>query len=150
MDRRESIYLDSSVPSAYYDEREPARQNETKEFWKKLNDYRVYISELTLAELGKTKGTEKDKLLSLVEEISIAPRTPECETLADKYVAEGCIPEKHRDDAVHIAIATVNEIDIIISWNFDHIVKLKTRKMVNAINTLNGYKSIEIIAPLEL
>lgn len=54
------------------------------------------------------------------------------------------------DDALHVAIASFNEINYLISWNFEHIVKVKTRKLVNFVNVINGYREIEIISPQEL
>lgn len=51
------------------------------------------------------------------------------------------------EDAVHIAIATVNSMDILVSWNFRHIVNLKTKREINAINLLNGYGHLEIVEP---
>lgn len=57
---------------------------------------------------------------------------------------------KYRDDAVHIAIAVVNNLDAIVSWNLTHMVKLKTRLEVNGINKIEGYKEIEICTPREV
>lgn len=74
----------------------------------------------------------------------------EVERLADCYIKERIIPEKYRGDALHIAAAVVNRIEVIISWNFEHIVKLKTRIMVNGINKLQGYPGIEICSPEEV
>ena len=54
------------------------------------------------------------------------------------------------DDALHIAVASVNNLDVIVNWNFTHIVKLKTRREVAVINTLMGYKPIEICSPQEV
>ena len=70
--------------------------------------------------------------------------------LSRKYIAQGIIPEKYEDDAFHIAIASVNDIDVILSWNFEHIVKLKTKRETVAINLLMGYKEIDIYSPLEV
>jgi predicted nucleic acid-binding protein len=65
-------------------------------------------------------------------------------------VNEGVIPIKYRDDALHIAIATIADMEIIISWNFQHIVKRKTRNMINVINLREGYRTIEICSPKEV
>jgi len=51
---------------------------------------------------------------------------------------------------LHIAIASANNLDVIVSWNFNHMVKLKTKQGVIAVNSLLGYKSIEIITPEEV
>ena len=72
------------------------------------------------------------------------------EFLAEKYIDEGVIPVRHRDDALHIAIATVNNFDVIVSWNFEHMVKTKTRREVQGVNTLMGYRFIDIATPTEV
>ncbi|MFH1777033.1 MAG: hypothetical protein ABH952_05685 [Candidatus Omnitrophota bacterium] len=74
----------------------------------------------------------------------------EIEELADCYIKEKIIPLRYRGDALHIAAAVVNGIEAIISWNFEHIVKLKTRVMVNGMNRLYGYHDIEICSPEEV
>ena len=74
----------------------------------------------------------------------------EIKTLSEEYIARGVIPVKYIEDALHVAVATVNSLDILISWNFEHIVKLKTKREVNVINVLLGYDEIEIIEPAML
>ena len=70
--------------------------------------------------------------------------------LAAKYIQEGIIPQKYQADAFHIAIASVNAMDVIVSWNFEHMVKLKTKREVVGINVFMGYKEIDIYSPLEV
>ena len=76
--------------------------------------------------------------------------TKEAEKLAQNYIDERVVGIKHIADAQHIAIASVERVDILVSWNFKHLVKRKTRIGVNLINLKNGYRSIEILAPPEL
>lgn len=150
MDRK-SLYLDTSVPCAYYDEKGPERQELTKEFWKKLKDQAVFISRVTIQELEKDRNEEKRmKTLSLIEGFSVLEPSSESETLAASYVENGIIPEKFKEDAQHIVIATLNEVDFLVSRHFKHLVNVKTREKVKALNTLKDYKSIEIIAPPKL
>ncbi|MBM4140438.1 MAG: type II toxin-antitoxin system VapC family toxin [Nitrospira sp.] len=68
-------------------------------------------------------------------------------SLAQKYIDEDIIPQKYQDDALHIALATCNEADALVSWNFKHMVKLKTIRGVNGINRMLGFKEIEILTP---
>ncbi len=70
--------------------------------------------------------------------------------LTQVYIDEGLIPEKYENDALLIALTSVYSLDILVSWNFKHLVKRKTRIGANLINLKNGYKSIEILAPPEL
>jgi len=67
-----------------------------------------------------------------------------------KYVKQGIIPVKYRTDGVHIAVASTNYLDMIVSMNFQHIVKRKTKIGTGAINTLYGYPTIEILSPMEV
>ena len=145
------IYLDTSVFSAYYDDRVEVRLEQTKRFWVKLVEYDKYISEIVLDELNAVTDDElREKLIELTKDFEIIKIDSESEALADQYIKKEIFPEKYRDDALHLAIASVNGIDILISWNFEHLVKRKTRLEANLANSLNGYKSIDIIAPPEL
>jgi len=93
----------------------------------------------------------RQDLLNLVKTFEcLSTKDNEIKTLAEEYVARGVIPIKYIEDALHIAVATVNYLDILASWNFEHIVKLKTKREVNAINVLLGYSEIEIIEPAML
>ena len=74
----------------------------------------------------------------------------EAERLADIYVEQSVIPQKYRTDGVHIAVAAVNDLDLIISMNFQHFVKRKTKIGTGSINALNGYRAVEICTPMEV
>ena len=65
--------------------------------------------------------------------------------LAQEYLHEGAIPVI--EDAIHIAVATTNDLDVVVSWNYKHMVNLSAKRKVNAINTLKGYHPIEILDP---
>ena len=135
------IYLDTSVFSAYYDNRVKLRQEQTKQFWRKLVEYDKYISEIVLDELGAVTDDElRNNLIELTKDFKKLEIGSEAEALADQYINKEIFPEKYRDDALHLAIATVNDVDILISWNFEHLVKRKTRLEANLANSLNGYK----------
>jgi hypothetical protein len=82
--------------------------------------------------------------------MQILPLSDEIETLASLYIDYRAIPEIYFDDALHIAAAVINEMDYLLSWNFKHLVKIKTRDIVRMVNTLNKYSQIEIITPAEL
>ncbi len=71
------------------------------------------------------------------------------ERLAKDYIRYGAIPEGYPEDSYHIAIAVIYEIDYLLSWNFKHIVRRKTKDIIKMVNTLNGKKQIEIMTPAE-
>jgi len=101
---------------------------------------------------SEQKKEKSDKMLQLVAEYGVKVLEPDedANRLADLYVAEGVIPQKYLTDGLHIAIATVYGLDMIVSLNFNHIVKRKTLKMTGAINILNGYSAVEIYSPMEI
>lgn len=152
MKKEETIYLDTTVPSAYCDERVRERQKETVNFWNNiLPDYQVYISEITIKELEETPDiTLKRKLRNLVKDFKILKTNNEIRNLAKAYLERGIFPEKYIDDALHVATASFYSISYVVSWNFAHLVKVKTRKWVNSVNILEEYQKIEIISPQEL
>ena len=80
----------------------------------------------------------------------VSSRSEEVETLAQHYVREKVIPSKYIADALHIAIASIHNIPVLVSWNFEHIVKHKTRVEVNRINKSFKFPGIDICSPQEV
>lgn len=76
--------------------------------------------------------------------------TPESIELAEKYLAEGILSAKFRDDARHIAVATVHDVDVLVSWNFKHVVHHDKIRRFNAVNVLLGYGPLQVFTPLEV
>jgi predicted nucleic acid-binding protein len=150
--KKETLYLDTSVISAYHDERAKERRASTINFWEKVvPNYKVFISEITVIELENTKNEIlKVKFRKLISDIIVLKLNKKVRDLANAYINHGVFPEKYIDDALHVAIATYHDISYLVSWNFEHLVKVKTRKTVSLVNILEGYKDIEIISPQEL
>jgi len=74
----------------------------------------------------------------------------ESEELANKYLLDKAVTEKYYEDALHIAIATIQQVHVLASWNFKHIVNLEKIKLYNAVNLKNSYPMIEIRTPREI
>ena len=144
------IYLDTSVISALFDERTPERLALTKVAWERLVDCDVFISETVLDELKNTSPLLRDKMLAVVSDFTILPISNSAKNLAGLYIEQGIFPAKYLDDALHVALASTNQISILLSWNFTHLVKIKTRRMVGLINSAQNYIPVEIISPPEL
>lgn len=154
--KKQKIYLDTSLIShlEQYDAQQLWRDM-TRKLWSqiKLDKYIVYISDIVLAEIDETKNEEKRQLLRQhLEEIDYIKLsiTEEIEKLATLYIENGIIPIKYFDDAMHIAISTINECDIIVSWNFKHFVQQEVIAGVNGINKIHGYKEVQIHSPLSM
>ena len=80
----------------------------------------------------------------------IAIANQEALDLQQSYIKSGVVTEKSLDDALHVAVASVSECDLIVSWNFKHIVHFDKIPKYNAVNVLNGYNHIGIYSPLEV
>ena len=91
-------------------------------------------------------------MINLIAEygVSVLSENDEAIRLADIYVAEKVVPEKYYTDGLHIALATVNGPDNIVSMNFEHIVKEKTIKMTECVNIQSGHCAIGIFSPEEV
>jgi len=148
------IYIDTSVLNFYFADDFPLEKTFTCRLFDAVRQgyYEAYISSTVLEEINAAEEEIREKLLSLVKdyELKVLVLNEEVENLAMEYISEGVIPEKYAEDAYHIAFTVINNLDILISWNFDHIVKLKTKKMVNGISYLKGLKVIEICTPGEV
>lgn len=150
--KKETLYLDTSVPSAYYDDRTKERQEATIEFWRKvLPLYQVYISGITVFELEATKNELlRRNFKKLVKGFKILKVNKKIKDLAKIYIEKGIFPEKYVDDALHVATASFYNASYLVSWNFEHLVKVRTRRLVNSVNILEGFSEIEIVSPQEL
>ena len=144
------FYLDTSVFGGYYD-------TEFEEITKKLfgqivkDGVKIIYSELTKNELINAPDRVKDFIKSLPENlINYIEITDESLILADKYIAEKVVGQTSREDCIHIALATINRADVLVSWNFKHIVNLTRIRGYNSVNLKTGYPSIEIRSPKEL
>ncbi len=116
-----------------------------------MGNFEPYISEITVAEIQKTLDSVlRGKMVELISLFSIISLSDEVEGLTGKYIQHGAVSREYKEDAYHIAIATINEMDCLLSWNFKHIVRRKTRDIVRMVNSLNNLKSIEIMTPAEL
>jgi predicted nucleic acid-binding protein len=151
MTRKLRLYLDTSVFSALYDERAPERQRLTQEFWAKLPDYEKLCSQLTLEELRRVRDPSlRERLLNLTASFQVLPIGAGEHELARAYVAAGVVPLRYVADALHLAAAVLGGADILVSWNFKHLVRRSTRLLVNYVNASRGLPSLEILAPPEV
>lgn len=148
---RPRIYLDTSVISAYVDDRLPERQRATIDFWDRLSDYEVSVSELAVAEVRATKEADRrQKMEDLIRPFEVLAVGEESRRLAQEYVRRGVFSPATNEDALHVATAVTNRRDILVSWNFRHLVNRRRRALINEVNIQMGYPMIEIVSPPEL
>ncbi|MBI4689445.1 MAG: type II toxin-antitoxin system VapC family toxin [Nitrospirae bacterium] len=142
------LYLDTSIPSAYFDYSKPLRQLVSQKWFEnEALNFELYISVVTIEEVERMVNIKKKtniKELLLDNNVKILKLTSEAIKLADQYVKEGAIPQSEPADAYHIAIASTYGIDALASWNFKHIVSINPIKKIHEINKRLNYQVIEI------
>ena len=145
---KEKIYLDTSIPSAYYDTTKPLRQLITQKwFEKEASRYALNISTLTVAEIDETSDERRrQNIKELIKKYkcSLIEVTDEMLSLSNNYMKCGAIPKSEPEDALHVAIATVSGIEMLASWNFSHIVSINPIRKIQEINIKNKYYPIQI------
>ncbi|HCT85658.1 MAG TPA: PIN domain protein [Candidatus Margulisbacteria bacterium] len=145
------VYLDTSVIGGYFDK-------EFEKPTKALFDlfiqgvYTPVISKTSILELEGAPSHVKDFIFnnSFSSSLITVDTTPEIKDLSKLYLQEAIISAKYEDDAIHIATATVYKIDVLVSWNFKHIVNLNKIRQFNAVNLREGYGALEIRTPMEV
>ncbi len=142
------LYLDTSIPSAYYDTSKPIRQLITQKWFEHdASAYDLSISVIAIEEIDRVKNEEKKhrlKQLIVTYNMKVLPFTEEAKTLAEDYMRKGAIPTSEPEDAYHVAIASVNGLDALASWNFSHIVSINPIRKIHEINRRDNYTTIEI------
>jgi GTPase Era involved in 16S rRNA processing len=144
------IYIDTSVIGGCFDKEFSEASNKLFEEFKSGKKIAI-ISDIKLLELKKAPENIKNKLNEIPEDyIKNIILDDEAEQLADKYILEKVISVNCTEDARHIALATINNVDILASWNFKHIVNVARIHGFNAVNLKEGYHILEIRSPLDI
>ena len=114
--------------------------------------FEAFTSAAVIEELYNAPEPKRGQMIDLVKQFKMTVLEVEqlAYDLADVYVEMGIIPAKYRLDGVHIAMAAVNELDCIVSLNFRHINKLKTKTATEVINRMKGYGTPYICTPMEV
>ena len=150
--RKTKIYLDTSVLSYLKQEDSPDRMKATLQLWEELktrDDIIIYLSDVTLAEVSDCYEPKRSFMRDKLKEIQFTflTKDEDAERLAAQIIDLGILTNKSHDDCLHIAIAVLEACNYIVSWNFKHLVNVKTINGVRAITNLKGFSSIDIITP---
>lgn len=148
--KKQRIYLDTSVFGGLYDE-------EFKEFTEPLferiknSEFEIIHSNLTDQELENAPESIRTTTKLLPKNSTVYVKSDiETVNLAKRYIEEGVVGATSFADCLHIALATKHNVNILISWNFKHIVNVVRIVGYNSVNTSEGYKPIDIRSPREL
>ena len=149
--RKLKVYLDTSVVSYLYQTDALEKMQNTLDLWELFKNkvYEVYISDIVVREISGCNEEKLKILLDYLEQIdyNIIETDEDTVELAEKFIDFGILKQKSFDDCQHIAAAILAGCDIITSWNFKHIVNVKTVRGVKVITTLEGYKDLLIYPP---
>ena len=145
------LYLDTSVISHLDAPDTPEKMAETSAFWDilKTGQYDVLISRTVLDEIGRCEEPKRTFMEAKLAEIEliVLERTLESRELAKDYIAKNVLSQKSFDDCMHIALSVINHCDYLVSWNFRHLVNVRTVAGVKVVNAINNYREISIVSP---
>ena len=152
--KKQKIYLDTSVISHLDAPDAPDKQEDTCKLWEAIQagEYKVFVSPVVMGELDECAEPKQSFLLDQLQSIQFTElqKNDEVLELAGKYLEAGILRQKSFDDCQHIAYACVYNCDMIISWNFKHMVNVKTISGVKGVNALAGYREMPIYTPTTL
>jgi predicted nucleic acid-binding protein len=147
---KQRIYIDTSIVGGYFDEE--FKEATIKLFQRLENNEIIFVvSDLLDLELSNTPQQVKELLHNYsTDKFQRIELTEEAVKLADNYISEKVVGKTSVEDCRHIALATINKVDVLASWNFKHIVNLDRIKGYNSVNIRLGYSIIEIRSPKDL
>lgn len=153
--QRLRVYIETSVWSHVFHDDTPDFQRMTVEFLKQAKERAVvpYISTLVLDEVARAPARRREEILGEIAAVRpiLLRRSQEADELAGRYVGAGVLTPNDEADALHVAIATVYEMDVLASWNQRHLANIRRRDLFNSVNRVAGYrKMLEIANPLEV
>ncbi len=149
------LYLETTVPNFLFASDAPEKQNATEAFfdWLRISPDKLYTSELVFTELERTpERSLRQKLLTALSNLEcvVLPITREAQGFSERLVAEGVIPDRYRDDAVHAALCVLHQMDVLVTWNMKHLVNPRKIEAINLVAMRAGYRPIRIHTPEEV
>ena len=144
------VYVDTSVVGGCLDEEFRVASNRLVER-SRAGSVLLVISDTTLAELAGAPAEVRGVLEALPPGcLELVRQDEQSEALAEQYILQEVVSHRMLADALHIAVATIAKVDVLVSWNFKHIVNLDRIHGFNAVNLRLGYAMLEIRSPLEV
>ncbi len=146
---KQRIYIDTSVFGGYFDEE---FSDHTIPLFDRLknNEFILLFSSVTQDELENAPDKVKELVKGIkTDSTEFLDTTDEAVDLATEYITQKVVGQTSYADCLHIALATINRADFLVSWNFKHIVNVQRIRGYNSINIKNGYRQIEIRSPRE-
>jgi predicted nucleic acid-binding protein len=144
---RLKLYLDTSILGALADPGPEDRLGVTRRFLADLSagHWEGYVSTLVLEEVERAPRAARETISRELRKgyLLVLEESPESLRLAQLYVSADAIPERYQDDARHVAMAAANDIAVIVSWNFRHMVNVARKRQINSVNLREGYPLLD-------
>ena len=145
---KQSLYLETSVIGAYLDNGEPFRRDLTIRWWEhEMTEYRAVVSPLVQRELERVPEPHRTGYLKLLEPLEQLELADEASILAEGYISRGIFHRKYIGDALHVAVASLNKIDYLVTWNFGHLANVRRQARIRLFNTAAGFFVPMIVTP---
>jgi len=147
------IYLDSTIPSYLFDDRESLKTyiEVTQKWWdEERRNFKLRISEESIIELSNGDYPNKEKILSCISNIEMLPSDARVYEIAQIYIDNYLMPRSLGGDAIHLAYASYYKMDFLLTWNCNHLANANKRQHIRIINARLNLPTPEIITPLEL
>lgn len=146
------VYIETSVPSAFVTTRDDAgsmhRRNVTREWWaRQLARYESWISDNVILELGSGDWAGQAEAVRLVDSLPRLDIDREVLGVATRYIEEKLVPEGLAGDATHLAVASVYEVDFLLTWNIRHLANPNKLIHLTVINRRMGLLTPQIVTP---
>ncbi|MEJ2705905.1 MAG: type II toxin-antitoxin system VapC family toxin, partial [Sedimentisphaerales bacterium] len=154
---KQKMYIETSVVSYLVarpsrDLLIAARQEATAEFWSKLlsSGFAGYVSTLVHQEAEQGDSEQARTRIGALSPFTVLDIDQEAQALAEEILAAKAVPAEYPDDALHIAVAVVNGMDVLVTWNFAHLNNPTARIKIRQVVENNGYRCPEVCSPEEL
>jgi predicted nucleic acid-binding protein len=148
-----TIYLDTTIPSYLFDEREELKTfvKITQQWWtEERQQFDLYLSEETMVELNNGDYPNKAKVLESISGIKILAANQRVAEIVKTYVEHYLMPKNVEGDAIHLAYASFYRLDFLLTWNCNHLANANKKRHIQVINSRLGLHVPEIVTPLQL
>jgi predicted nucleic acid-binding protein len=143
------IYFDTNVFNQLFADDRPDWKEATERLWEFLQKsvHKLFISPVVLEEIDAAQEEKRGRLYEKMALLNpeVLEDTDDVTRLADEYIKEGILSEKWKNDCLHIAYAVFHKCDVIISYNFKHLINPKRLNRINEVNSACGYGMIAIL-----
>lgn len=149
------LYLDTTIWNFAFSDQVPRYNQVTLELVRQIRwgRFEIYSSSAVDLEISRASDPRRSQVFGLIEELQpkMLEITPEVRALAARYLKQKALPAKSEADALHVACATLAGMDVLVSWNFDHLANVGRMRRLLAVNVQNGFhKELLITSPLEV